>query len=186
MDDHRQPPASPTDDLDEIIVLSFYTFGTIGLPLFILLVGLYCWARKRLWDCCCYYDVESALETQSTPPVPPGAIPFAFRGLPCLSRGLPEPPRWELDSPAVPPPERILEISAACTECAICTGALEGDGERCSTLPLCGHRFHKVCVYIWLHRKATCPVCRRFYPFPVRSKLNLLLKQERDRLLGCA
>ncbi|KAJ4979552.1 hypothetical protein NE237_010332 [Protea cynaroides] len=43
-------------------------------------------------------------------------------------------------------------------ECPICLRVFD-DGNQVGEL-LCSHRFHIDCIYQWLERKKTCPVCR--------------------------
>ena len=51
-------------------------------------------------------------------------------------------------------------------ECPICLLKLDEAGERCETLPGCGHCFHSCCISEWkatCRRKElalTCPYCR--------------------------
>ncbi|KAJ1260282.1 hypothetical protein BS78_10G220300 [Paspalum vaginatum] len=44
--------------------------------------------------------------------------------------------------------------------CAICLSDF-ADGERIRLLPVCGHRFHVVCIDRWLLAHCSCPTCRR-------------------------
>lgn len=44
-------------------------------------------------------------------------------------------------------------------KCAVCLESFE-DGQRLRLLPACCHVFHSECVDDWLHRNATCPICR--------------------------
>lgn len=44
--------------------------------------------------------------------------------------------------------------------CAICLSDFT-DGERIRVLPVCGHRFHVVCIDRWLVSHCSCPTCRR-------------------------
>ncbi|CAD6338749.1 unnamed protein product [Miscanthus lutarioriparius] len=44
--------------------------------------------------------------------------------------------------------------------CAICLSDF-ADGERIRVLPVCGHRFHVVCIDRWLVSYCSCPTCRR-------------------------
>lgn len=44
--------------------------------------------------------------------------------------------------------------------CAICLSDF-ADGERIRVLPVCGHRFHVVCIDRWLVSHCSCPTCRR-------------------------
>ncbi|WVZ79034.1 hypothetical protein U9M48_026662 [Paspalum notatum var. saurae] len=44
--------------------------------------------------------------------------------------------------------------------CAICLSEF-ADGERIRLLPVCGHRFHVVCIDRWLLAHCSCPTCRR-------------------------
>lgn len=48
--------------------------------------------------------------------------------------------------------------------CPICFGKLGQDDET-SKLK-CGHQYHATCIYKWLDRAVTCPVCRT----PVRDR----------------
>jgi hypothetical protein len=42
-------------------------------------------------------------------------------------------------------------------ECSIC---LENIDKKHITLEKCGHKFHKKCLFKWLHIKPFCPYCR--------------------------
>ncbi|KAM3214265.1 hypothetical protein ACQJBY_066621 [Aegilops geniculata] len=44
--------------------------------------------------------------------------------------------------------------------CAICLSDF-ADGETIRVLPVCGHRFHVLCVDRWLTSRCSCPTCRR-------------------------
>ena len=43
--------------------------------------------------------------------------------------------------------------------CAVCLCEFQDD-EKGRILPLCLHRFHVVCIDLWLASHPTCPVCR--------------------------
>lgn len=43
--------------------------------------------------------------------------------------------------------------------CSVCLGEYKEE-ELLRMLPQCGHNFHATCIDAWLHRHATCPVCR--------------------------
>ncbi|KAG7572205.1 Zinc finger RING-type [Arabidopsis suecica] len=48
--------------------------------------------------------------------------------------------------------------------CSICLEEVFNDDEddkRIIKLPDCSHRFHKVCIFEWLMRCNSCPLCRR-------------------------
>lgn len=44
-------------------------------------------------------------------------------------------------------------------KCSICLDRI-GQGDDTSTL-VCGHSFHATCIYHWLDKAVTCPMCRR-------------------------
>ena len=48
-------------------------------------------------------------------------------------------------------------------ECCICLDDNQV-GDLAVRLPHCSHIFHKECIFDWLQRKCTCPVCRHEYP----------------------
>ncbi|XP_037458086.1 probable E3 ubiquitin-protein ligase ATL44 [Triticum dicoccoides] len=50
--------------------------------------------------------------------------------------------------------------SASGAGCAICLSDF-ADGETIRVLPVCGHRFHVLCVDRWLTSRCSCPTCRR-------------------------
>ncbi|KAF8687285.1 hypothetical protein HU200_042965 [Digitaria exilis] len=58
-----------------------------------------------------------------------------------------------------PSPEKKEEVAAA-ARCAICLSEF-ADGERIRPLPVCGHRFHVLCIDRWLVSHCSCPTCRR-------------------------
>ncbi|KAJ1273802.1 hypothetical protein BS78_05G012500 [Paspalum vaginatum] len=51
--------------------------------------------------------------------------------------------------------------SASSERCAICRGTFQ-DGDWCSVMPLCRHKFHRNCIAgVWLRAyDNTCPSCR--------------------------
>ena len=53
----------------------------------------------------------------------------------------------------------VLQDDSALDSCPICYDEFVG-GDACARTP-CGHAFHRTCIQRWLHRSATCPVCRR-------------------------
>ncbi|OEL29769.1 hypothetical protein BAE44_0009212 [Dichanthelium oligosanthes] len=57
-------------------------------------------------------------------------------------------------------PVATYVASPAAAGCAICLSDF-ADGERIRVLPVCGHRFHVVCVDRWLVLHCSCPTCRR-------------------------
>jgi|694.fasta_scaffold00501_75 hypothetical protein len=59
-------------------------------------------------------------------------------------------------------------------KCPICLERL-GQGDDTSSLA-CGHSFHATCVYHWLDRSTTCPMCR----FQVKS---MTMEVEHDPVL---
>ncbi|KAL6873494.1 hypothetical protein ACP4OV_013576 [Aristida adscensionis] len=59
---------------------------------------------------------------------------------------------------AAPPRSPPAPLAAA--GCAICLSDF-ADGERVRLLPVCGHRFHVVCIDRWLLSHCSCPTCRR-------------------------
>lgn len=58
-------------------------------------------------------------------------------------------------SPSPPPAQQHAPAG-----CAICLADF-ADGERIRVLPVCGHRFHVVCIDRWLVSHCSCPTCRR-------------------------
>ncbi|CAH8388725.1 unnamed protein product [Eruca vesicaria subsp. sativa] len=44
--------------------------------------------------------------------------------------------------------------------CAICLEELNPKGEIYFDLPNCSHQFHDLCIYMWLSRSNSCPLCR--------------------------
>ena len=52
-------------------------------------------------------------------------------------------------------------------ECAICKDTLGPPAppghtpKQAATTRSCGHTFHKQCLWEWLSRKRTCPICRK-------------------------
>uniref|UniRef100_A0A0E0LHC6 RING-type domain-containing protein n=1 Tax=Oryza punctata TaxID=4537 RepID=A0A0E0LHC6_ORYPU len=65
------------------------------------------------------------------------------------------------------------------TCCAVCLESY-GDGDVLRALPECGHLFHRECIFTWLRRRPTCPVCRTSpsptspTPTPLADVLGLL------------
>nr|BAC15934.1 hypothetical protein [Oryza sativa Japonica Group]BAD31444.1 hypothetical protein [Oryza sativa Japonica Group] len=51
------------------------------------------------------------------------------------------------------------EARTAQTSCAVCLESY-GGGDVLRALPECGHLFHRDCIFTWLRRRPTCPVCR--------------------------
>ena len=45
-----------------------------------------------------------------------------------------------------------------CEECSICLEPIEN--EKYTTTLKCNHRYHKLCLNMWLNRKPNCPLCR--------------------------
>lgn len=58
------------------------------------------------------------------------------------------------------PPAAAQQQQHAPAGCAICLSDF-ADGERIRVLPVCGHRFHVVCIDRWLVSHCSCPTCRR-------------------------
>ena len=50
------------------------------------------------------------------------------------------------------------------TECCICL-----DDGTDTTLPACGHRFHRDCIVEWAQHSRSCPVCRRCMVYKIMS-----------------
>lgn len=44
-------------------------------------------------------------------------------------------------------------------DCAVCLESFKG-GEKCRSLPDCGHYFHAQCIDSWLLKTPICPICR--------------------------
>ncbi|KAL6603126.1 hypothetical protein ACP70R_043487 [Stipagrostis hirtigluma subsp. patula] len=57
-------------------------------------------------------------------------------------------------------PARQQQQASTAAGCAICLSDF-ADGERIRLLPVCGHRFHVVCIDRWLVSHCSCPTCRR-------------------------
>lgn len=51
----------------------------------------------------------------------------------------------------------MVEAEDEC--CPVCLTAFE-EGDSLRLLPHCSHVFHPECIDPWLHRRATCPLCR--------------------------
>ncbi|KAF8673364.1 hypothetical protein HU200_048925 [Digitaria exilis] len=47
--------------------------------------------------------------------------------------------------------------------CAICLHDMEADDVKLRAMP-CSHIFHQNCIFKWLRRSATCPLCRHQLP----------------------
>ena len=43
----------------------------------------------------------------------------------------------------------------------ICTICLEDLVDNVISLNCCLHSFHAVCIYVWLYRESSCPLCRQ-------------------------
>ncbi|CAI9098595.1 OLC1v1035271C1 [Oldenlandia corymbosa var. corymbosa] len=48
--------------------------------------------------------------------------------------------------------------------CSICLNGFEVDFLDNIERTVCGHVFHRTCIWIWLYRANSCPVCRRSLP----------------------
>ncbi|XP_025813681.1 RING-H2 finger protein ATL74-like [Panicum hallii] len=57
-------------------------------------------------------------------------------------------------------PARQQQQASGAPGCAICLSDFF-DGERIRVLPVCGHRFHVLCIDRWLASHGSCPTCRR-------------------------
>lgn len=56
--------------------------------------------------------------------------------------------------------QAVLEDSGeAGEECPICLNCVTA-GEQVRELELCGHKFHRSCIDLWLLRSAACPMCK--------------------------
>ena len=73
-----------------------------------------------------------------------------------------------------------------CEECPICLEPIEN--EKHSTTLKCNHKYHKLCLNMWLDRNPICPLCRidvinvfkcKHYKY---NFLNYKIKLEYDRL----
>lgn len=51
-------------------------------------------------------------------------------------------------------------------ECIICFAEYEMH-DKLTRFPMCGHKYHKECLALWMKKENTCPMCRR----KVRSAL---------------
>lgn len=54
--------------------------------------------------------------------------------------------------------------SISAVECTICLENFKS-GEKCRSLPNCGHYFHVHCVDSWLLNTPICPICRNCIAF---------------------
>lgn len=50
-------------------------------------------------------------------------------------------------------------ITSNNVDCAVCLENFKG-GEKCRSLPSCGHYFHAQCIETWLLKTPICPICR--------------------------
>lgn len=84
--------------------------------------------------------------------------------------GLPPPPvAKEKPPPRIPPPQKpkprhrrsasAVSLGDDDNYCPTCLEAYTGDNPRVTAA--CGHSFHLPCIYEWLERAPTCPVCGR-------------------------
>ena len=77
-------------------------------------------------------------------------------------------------------------MNTICEECPICLEPIDDDKDS-STLK-CNHKYHKVCLKMWLDRKPICPLCRMDVVDVFKCKdfkfnlLNYKIKLELDRL----
>jgi len=73
-----------------------------------------------------------------------------------------------------------------CEECPICLEPIEN--EKDSVTLKCNHRYHKICLNMWLDRKPICPLCRMEVINVFKCKdykynfFNYKIKLEYDRL----
>ena len=73
-----------------------------------------------------------------------------------------------------------------CQECPICLEDIENNNDS-STLK-CNHRYHKICIKMWLDRNPICPLCRMDVVDVFKCKdykynyFNYKIKLEFDRL----
>lgn len=51
------------------------------------------------------------------------------------------------------------DIESVVGECSVCLDSLNNSKELIQLV--CGHIYHKDCVYEWISRKNTCPNCRK-------------------------
>jgi len=79
--------------------------------------------------------------------------------------GAKPPPRARRgDGPPLRDPPRAARAPQDHDNC--CPTCLEPyDGENPAIVASCGHAFHLPCIYEWLERSRTCPVCSRAMDF---------------------
>lgn len=65
------------------------------------------------------------------------------------------------------------------TLCSICIEDLSKSQQSVIEMPNCLHMFHQICLFEWLGRKNSCPLCRRF----VRPR-NRIKKQKLENVTG--
>jgi len=53
----------------------------------------------------------------------------------------------------------LVVLDACEGDCPICLTELQ-PGESARQLTLCGHKFHRSCIDLWLYRRADCPLCK--------------------------
>lgn len=76
-------------------------------------------------------------------------------------------------------------------DCVVCLCKIH-EGEECSVLPKCNHRFHVDCIDAWLEHHSTCPLCRALVPNPHQNhmpddhdNMNYYYQLLSDALFSC-
>ncbi|XP_050225968.1 E3 ubiquitin-protein ligase RING1-like [Mercurialis annua] len=58
--------------------------------------------------------------------------------------------------------ESFTAAESGGSDCAICLEDFGGDEKKVVIkMPNCGHSFHENCIFRWLQKKKSCPMCRR-------------------------
>ncbi|CAH8387825.1 unnamed protein product [Eruca vesicaria subsp. sativa] len=56
--------------------------------------------------------------------------------------------------------QRVLEVKKNEIHCSICIEDLSKNHQKIIEMPKCLHRFHQDCLFEWLGRQNSCPLCR--------------------------